>query len=215
MVMVSDPFLSLACAGLIAMMFGLVLTFAGYRFFLILLPIWGFVFGFALGAQSIQAILGQEMLLATVTSWVVGFVVGVIFAVLSYLFYIAAVAVIAGSLGYGVVVAVLAWLGMNFGVVVWLIGIVVGIILAAVTIMFNLQKWVIIIATSVIGAGIALGTLAVLFNPWATMAADPIRTALNVSPLLTIVAIVLAIVGIYAQYRNTRSFMVEEYSRWE
>jgi len=43
--MVTDSFFALACAGLIAFLFGLALTFAGYRLFLILLPIWGFFFG--------------------------------------------------------------------------------------------------------------------------------------------------------------------------
>jgi hypothetical protein len=50
-----DSFLALACAGLIGILFGLVLAFAGYRFFLILLPIFGFFFGLAFGAQAIQA----------------------------------------------------------------------------------------------------------------------------------------------------------------
>ena len=85
--MVTDSFLSVACAGLIGILFGLALCFAGYRLFLFLLPVWGFVFGLALGAQTIQALLGQAFL-ATVTSWVVGLIVGVVFAVLSYLFYI-------------------------------------------------------------------------------------------------------------------------------
>ena len=75
----------MACAGLIGILFGLAVCFVGYRLFLVLLPIWGFVFGLVLGAQTIQALFG-EAFLATVTSWVVGFIVGGIFAVLSYLF---------------------------------------------------------------------------------------------------------------------------------
>ena len=67
----------LLCMGLIALTFGLVVIFGGYRLFLVLLPIWGFFVGFLLGAQAIQALLG-EALLITVTSWIVGFVVGAI-----------------------------------------------------------------------------------------------------------------------------------------
>ena len=84
--MVNESFFTLACAGLIGIMFGLALCFAGYRLFLVLLPIWGFFFGLALGAQTVQAIFG-EAFLATITSWVVGFIVGGVFAVLAYLFY--------------------------------------------------------------------------------------------------------------------------------
>ncbi len=79
--MTTDSFFALMCGGMIALLFGLVLAFAGYRLFLVLLPIWGFFFGFGLGAQSIQALFGDAFL-ATITSWVVGFVVGAIFAVL-------------------------------------------------------------------------------------------------------------------------------------
>jgi hypothetical protein len=63
------------CAALIALIFGLVVMMNGYKLFLVLLPIWGFIFGFVLGADTLQTLFGQAFL-ATVTSWVVGFVVG-------------------------------------------------------------------------------------------------------------------------------------------
>ncbi|MGD8586106.1 MAG: hypothetical protein PVJ75_12205, partial [Chloroflexota bacterium] len=74
------------CTTLIALFVGAAICFGGYRWFLILLPVWGFFFGFGLGAQSIQILLGVGFL-ATVSGWLVGFIVGLLFAVLSYLFY--------------------------------------------------------------------------------------------------------------------------------
>ena len=59
--MVNDSFFTLACAGLIGILFGLALCFAGYRLFLVLLPIWGFFFGLALGAQTMQALLRRGL----------------------------------------------------------------------------------------------------------------------------------------------------------
>jgi len=212
--MVTDSFFALACAGLIAFLFGLALTFAGYRLFLILLPIWGFFFGLWLGAQSIQVLFGVGFL-STVTSWVVGFVVGALFAVLSYLFYIFAVALIAGSLGYYAAVGLLLAIGLNMNFLVWLIGIVAAVALAFVTIRFNLQKWVIIIATSLAGAAVVFGSFYVMFNPWTQLAENPIRALLGSSPLLMILALALAAFGIYAQYRNTQTFTLDSYSRWE
>ena len=85
---------ALLCMGLIALLVGLAVCFNGYRWFLILLPIWGFFFGFGLGAQTLQAILGVGFV-ATVTSWVLGFLVGLVFAVLSYLFWIVGGAAVA------------------------------------------------------------------------------------------------------------------------
>ncbi len=209
----TDSFLALACASLIAFLFGLVLCFGGYRFFLILLPIFGFFFGLVLGAQTIQALLGTEFF-ATVTSWVVGFVTGAVFAVLSYLFYLFAVAIIAGSLGYTVTVGLLLAIGLEMGALVWIVGIVAAIALAVVTIRFNLQKWVIIIATSIMGAGVIFGAFIILFAPHAMLLENPVKAALSQSPLLLITAIVVAIIGIFMQVRANRNFTLDSYNRW-
>jgi hypothetical protein len=211
--MVTESFLSLACAGLIGILFGLVLCFAGYRLFIVLLPIWGFVFGLALGVQSIQILFGVGFL-ATVTSWVVGLIVGAIFAVLSYLFYVVAVAIIAGSLGYGLAVGFMWLIGMDANWLMWIIGIVVAIIFAVVTIIFNLQKWVVIAATAVLGAGAMIETVVFLFVPAATLLENPVKATLDASPWLAVVFVVFAILGIIAQVMNTRTFVVEEYSRY-
>ncbi len=211
--MVGESFLALACAGLIALLFGTVLTFSGYRLFLFLLPIWGFFFGLALGAQSMQALFGSGFL-ATVTSWVVGFIVAVIFAVLSYLFYFFAVALVAGSLGYSLAVGLLTYLGLNMNFLVWLIGIVAAVVLIAVTLFFNLQKWVIIIATSLLGAATVIGTFVLLFNPSSQFMENPIQSALSTSWLLALVFLAMAIFGIVVQARQNRTYTIEEYNRW-
>lgn len=211
--MINESFFTLACAGLIGILFGLALTFAGYRFFIVLLPIWGFVFGFALGAQTLQALLGTAFL-ASVTSWVVGFIVGGVFAVLSYLFYMLAVAIIAGSLGYSAVVGILLAIGLPMGFLVWLIGIIAAVVLAIVTIRFNIAKWVIIIATSVLGAGVIVGSIVLMFNPLAVVAANPVRAILQTSPLVAILFLVVAVLGVVAQIKQNQSFTIDSYDRW-
>jgi hypothetical protein len=211
--MVADSFFTLACAGLIGILFGLALCFAGYRFFIFLLPIWGFFFGLALGAQTMQALFGVGFL-ASVTSWVVGFIVGAVFAVLSYLFYMLAVALIAGSLGYAVAVGLLLAIGLQMGFLVWIIGIVAAIVLAVVTIRFNLQKWVIIIATSVLGAGVIAEAMMLMFYPHADLLANPVRMLLQTSPLIAILFVVVAVLGIVAQVRQNRTFTLDSYDRW-
>jgi len=212
--MTTDSFLALACASMIAFMFGLVLCVGGYRFFLILLPIFGFFFGLTFGAQTMQAIFGTGFL-AEVTSWVVGFVVGAIFAVLSYLFYFVAVAIIAGSLGYTLAVGLLTGIGMDMGFIVWIVGVVAAIALVAVTIMFNLQKWVIMIATSLMGAAVILGSFLMLFSPATMLLENPVQVALKSSPLLLILSLVVAVLGVVLQERANRNFTIEQYNRWE
>jgi Domain of unknown function (DUF4203) len=211
----SDSFFALAISSIIAMFFGFIVGFGGYRFFLILLPIWGFFYGFGFGAHSVQALLG-EAFLATVTSWVVGFVLGAVFAALSYLFYFFGVALIAGSLGYALGASVMMALGMDFGFIPWLVGVIVGVVFAIGAIVLNIQKWVVIVASSLLGAGIIVGTFLFMFGglPSAQLVQNPVRYVLQNSPFWFFAFIVLAILGIIAQYETTRRLEIDTYDRF-
>jgi Domain of unknown function (DUF4203) len=216
--MTTDSFFALAVAAVIALFFGAVVAFAGYRFFLLLLPVWGFFWGFGVGAQAVQAFLGDAFL-GTVTSWVVGFVVALVCAGLSYLFYFIGVGLLAGSLGYVLGVGLVEAIGLDFGLVAWLVGIVLGVIFAVGTLVLNLQKWVIMVATALLGAGIIVGTFLFLFGglPSAELVQNPVRHVLQTSPGWLLVFLVLAVLGFLAQYRGTRGgqgWAPESYDRW-
>jgi hypothetical protein len=211
--MTQESFLAVAIGAMIALFFGSLLLFGGYRFFLFLLPIWGFFFGFGLGAESVQALFG-EAFLSTVTSWVVGFVVAMIFAVLSYVFYFAAVALLGGALGYAIGVGFMEAIGFNFGLLTWLVGIALGIIFAIVVLVLNIQKWVVIAATAILGAGVIIATFLMLFGGQAAQVTqNPVHVALQASPWWTISFIILAVLGIVAQYQSTRRFEIDIYNR--
>lgn len=207
--------LELMCMNLIGLLLGAAIAFGGYRFFLFLLPIWGFFFGFGLGAQTMQAVFG-EAFLSTVTSWVVGLVVGIVFAVLSYFFYLAAVAIVAGGLGYALGYGLLAAIGMT-GLVGWIVGIVAAVALIMVTFRFNIQKYVIILATAIGGAAamVAVLRLGVERVELAQLAEQPLRALLSGAPILTILFLVLAVAGAAIQIQANRRFEIEAYNRWE
>jgi hypothetical protein len=216
LIVTTDSFFALACVSLIALFFGSILALNGYRFFMILLPIWGFFFGFGVGAQAIQAIFGTGFL-SDITSWVVGFVVALIFAVLSYLFYFFAVALIAGSLGYALGIGVMMAIMPNLGFIGWMIGIVVGVVFAIGVTVLNIQKWVVIIATSLLGAGVIVGALLLILGqlPSSEVVANPVQSALQSSPFWMIFFVIVALGGIAAQFVTTRRSELEEYNRWE
>jgi hypothetical protein len=202
----------LLCMTLIALLVGMAITFNGYRLFLLLLPIWGFFFGFGLGAQTITAIFGDGFL-ATTTSWVIGFIVALVFAVLSYLFYIVGVALFAGSLGYALGVGFMQLLGLDFGLIVWVVGIIVAIIVAGATLVLNIQKWVIVLTTSLGGAGMIIGSLMFalgVIDP-ADIGTNAVRVALSDSFWWLLGFLVLAVLGFAAQVKNTTTFEVEPY----
>jgi hypothetical protein len=213
--MTNESFFALLIASTLTLFFGFVLTFAGYRFFLFLLPIFGFFWGFGFGAQMMQAIFGQAFF-ATVTSWVVGFVFAMAFAALAYLFYFAGVAIVAGALGYAIGVALMEAIGFDFGLIAWLVGVVLGGIFAIGAIVLNLQKWVVIVATAVLGSGVIVGAFLYLFGglPPAQLVANPVRLVLQTSPFWLIIFLVLAVLGIVAQYQATRNWEIATYNRW-
>ena len=212
--MSNEPFFAIACLSIIGLMFGSVLAFGGYRFFLLLLPIWGFFFGFGLGAQTIQAIFGSGFL-SDITSWIVGFVVALIFAVLSYLFYLFAVALIAGSLGYVLGIGLMMAIGFDMGFITWMVGIIASIALTIGVLVLNIQKWVIVIATGVLGAAVIVGTFLTMFGslPPQVLVANPVRFVLQTSPFWMIVFLVLAVLGVVVQYQTSRSLEIDSYNR--
>ena len=209
----SQPFLALACTSLIAFIFGLVLCFGGYRFFLFLLPIWGFFFGLLFGAQTMQMLFGEGFLVhrhelgGRLCDWR-GLCRVRLFLLLHRRGHHRRFARLWGGRG----VDDGHWL--CHGADLWIIGMVAGVALAIVTLMFNLQKWVIIIATSVMGAGVIFGSFLLLFNPQAEVIANPVKTALAQSPLLMIVTLGVAVFGIIVQLRASRAHKLASYNRW-
>ena len=214
--MTDELFFALAVSSMIALFFGSVLAFAGYRFFLFLLPIWGFFFGFGLGAQTMQALFGEGFL-STVSSWLVGFVVALVFAVCSYFFYFFAVALIGASLGYALGVGLMQAIGFNLEFLTWLVGIIAGLAFGAAVLLLNIQKWVIIIATALLGAGVIVGTFLFLFGdlPPEELVLNPVRFVLQTSPLWALVFLLVAVLGGVAQAASTRRWQVSTYNRWD
>ena len=212
--MTTDSFFALAIAGMLMLFLGVVLAFAGYRFFVVLLPIFGFLFGFGFGAQTVQALFGEGFL-STVSSWLVGLLFAISFALFSYLFFIFAVALVAGAMGYALGAGVMQALGFDFGFLVWLVGLVAALAFVAGALVLNVQKYIVIAATAVLGAGLIVGTFLYLFGglPAAETTANPVRAALQSSPLWLLVFLGIATLGGVAQFQTTRRWEVETFNR--
>jgi len=188
------------CVTLIALAFGVAVAFRGYRFFLVLLPILGFVIGFTLGAQTLQAIFDVGFL-TTVTSWVVGFLLGLVFGVLSYLFYIVGVALLSFGLGYAIGAGFMGLIGFDLGLLSWIVGMVAGVALALVVIFFNVQKWVIVAITGFFGSAAIVGSLMLVLGIVSIedLGTNAVGKAIEDSFLWLIFYMVIAILGIVSQ----------------
>lgn len=199
---------------LLAVAVGLALLFAGYRLLWVLLPIWGFFAGLWLGITGLQAIFGTGFL-AGVSGLVVGFILGIIFAVLSYLFYVIGVAILGATIGYGMTASLLVGgLGMNQGFLVWLIAIVVAVIFAVAVLVLNLQKYAVIGITSLGGASAIIAGALLLFGQ---ISEDQLSGLMGVWAPVTFQEgwfwwlgwAVLAIIGIVYQIQSNRVYVLE------
>jgi len=188
---------------------GIVLCLWGYRIFLVMLPIFGFFAGFWLGAEAVALIFGTGFLV-TVTGWVVGFILGLILAVLSYLFYFIGVALIALAAGAALGAGVMGAFGFDSGLLLFMVEIVSALVVAGLTLVFNLQKYVIIAITALGGANALVLSPLLFFArvPLASVssAGSAIRPVLQDSWLWLIIWLIIAIASIVYQVRSHRSY---------
>jgi hypothetical protein len=194
--------------GLIALAIGVAFTFWGLRWFLLLLPIWGFVFGFIVGVDLVTYLFGQGFL-ATTFSWVAGFVVAIIFAALSYLYYWFAVVWIGATAGYALGTGLIAWLLPNAGILEFVVGLVVAALFAIAFIVLKLPKYLAIAFTSFGGAFAAIAGLALLLGRVPTSALHNGTVGLYITDSLSWLwvgaAVLLGIAGFFYQWINSSS----------
>ncbi len=179
--------MSYTLAGIIALVIGLIVCFLGYRLFRFLLPLAALVFGFALGANLVQP---DQWVLAIL----IGFGVGIIFALLAWFLWSAAV-VIGGAM-----------LGLGFG---WIVGTaffapgpIPAIIAMAFGVLFAvlfavIRKPAIMLSTAAGGAAEAVYGLGLLV-PYFDLNHRPHVVA-------TVLIIALAVVGFLVQYATNKT----------
>jgi hypothetical protein len=199
----------LICTAVLALVIGVLALVAGYRLFLLLLPIWGFFAGFAMGAHATTLIFGTGFL-STVTSWIVGFVAGLVFAVLSYLIYIVGVALLSAAFGYFLAAGVMLFF-LDPGLIVTLAGLAGAVVMAFVVLAFNIQKPVLEFITSFGGATAVLTGVMLLFGRISieTLGDNPVRAVMDDSVFWLIVWLVLGFVGFGIQVASNRTYVIE------
>lgn len=201
---------------LLALVVGAVFCFAGYAAFRIIFPIWGFFVGFA-GGAAIVAGMNHTGFAVTVLGWVVGLVVGLIFAVLAYFFYEVAVVLFAASLGYWVGSGILIGLGIKPGVLTFLVGAVVAIAIGVYSVLYNLPRYLLMFFTAFGGAFVAAGGIMLLIN---RIELDAFRqgffqAVVHGSVFWTVTALIVGAVGLVTQWQISHEYdrQVREY--WE
>jgi len=179
--------MSYTVAGIIAIVVGLAVCFLGYRLFRILLPLAALVFGFALGASLVQP---EQWVLAIL----IGVAVGIVFALLAWFLWSAAVVIGGAMLGLG-----FGWtVGTAFfapGMIPAVIAVVFGVVFA---VLFTvIRKPAIMLSTAAGGAAAAVYGLGLLV-PYFDLSRRPHVVA-------TLLIIALAVAGFLVQYSTNKA----------
>jgi Domain of unknown function (DUF4203) len=194
--------------GALVLLAGAAFCFVGYRFFRILIAIWGFFAGFNLGTAAMTALF-HNAFLGTTTGIVLGLVIGVVFAVLAYFFYYFAVVLLGASAGYDLGSGIIGAIGLNNpGFVSVIVGVALAVVFALVILLFNLPKLLIMVFTALGGAVAMLAGLLILVGQ---VKVDFLQygdavALVRASWFWSIVAIALAVVGFLVQWRSMQEY---------
>lgn len=199
--------------GLVAIALGLLLVFAGLRYFIMALPILGFFFGFLAGGAGVQAILGDGIF-STLTSWLVGLILGLIFAFISYFWWYAGALIAAGSTGALLGTAIVRiftqadWLILIFAIIGFIVGFVVALMLA-------LPVYIVLVNTAFTGATVVVTGLLLVIDraDRSDLGYGNIIATINDSWWWTIPVAALAIAGIFSQIKNLSQVALPD-DRW-
>jgi hypothetical protein len=189
--------------GLLAIGIGLAWAFYGLKLFTILLPLWAFFFGLVAGAQWGTDVFGQGFF-ATVLSWGIGLVFGIVLAAISFFWYYAAIVIVGGAVGYALGVGFFEWLGLGDGVLVVIVGLILGALFAIATFALGVPIWLVMAFSAFSGAAAVVnGVLIFLGQIKLEQLNDGIFGSLLANGAIGIVSfLVLGAVALFWQIRD-------------
>jgi hypothetical protein len=189
--------------GLLAILAGGVMLFAGQLVLRFVFPIWGFFAGFAFGA-GLVAELADERFLGTLLGWVLGLFFAVVFAVFAYLYYAVAVILAMAAFGFVIGSGLVVALGIDWDWVAVLVGVAVGAVFGVVSVVGNMPMFVLVVFSSLAGA---VGVVAGLMLLVGSLNSDDFTQGAFTDMVEDnwgwyLLLLVLAVVGIVAQLRR-------------
>ena len=191
-----------------AVLIGAAALLWGYRLFLVLLPIWGFFAGLWLGVTGTTILLGDGFFW-TVSGIVIGVVIGIFGAILSYMFYLVGVAIVAAAIGGMLGSGIMGALGFDPGFLSTVVTIASAIAVAILALILNLQKFVITFLTAIGGAALVVISGMMLIGQ---VTIEQIQLGNLVGPIFNsswiwvLAWFILVILGLIFQIRRDREY---------
>lgn len=196
---------------LVSILIGALFVFAGYQFFRVLIPIWGFIAGFVWGAQLVALAFGTGFL-ATVVGWGFGLFLALVMAVLAYLFYQIAVGVLVAFIAYTATLGIFTAIGMNpSGFLPIMLGLTAGVLLGGAAVYYNAPKGLLILLSAFGGATAVIGGFLAMFGqiPVMALGTNIVGAIITQSFFWTIAWIVLGVAGIVSQMAMSKDVTLD------
>jgi hypothetical protein len=190
--------------GVLAIVVGAVFCFRGYLAMRLIIPVWGAFAGFMLGAGFVAG-LTDEGFLRSVLAWVVGIAVGLVFALIAYLYYEVSVLIAMAAIGFALGTSLMVALGVSWSWLIVLVGVLAGAALAFVAVMGDLPGVLLTVLTAMAGASAVVAGLMLLVGAVETgdFESASATERLDDDWWWYAAYVALAIAGIVAQVRAT------------
>lgn len=202
--------------GLLAVLIGAVFCLRGYVAMRLIIPMWGSLAGFVLGA-GIVAGVGDDGFLRTAAAWIVGLAVALLFGALAYLYFEVSVALALGAVGFALGSGLMTALGVRWSWVVALVGIVVGLLLAAIAIVGDLPAMLLVLLTAFGGATAVIFGLMLVFGVLDVrdVEAPTVTETINDSWYWYVIYLIAGVTGTLTQLRMLGSAAGSARAQWQ
>jgi hypothetical protein len=189
---------------------GVAFCFGGYKWFMILLPILGFLVGFIIGAAAVSSVYGESILSLMVIA-VAGLITGLILAVLVYMFFNLAIILLGASLGFTLGSGIASYLGFEAGFIPVIAGLIVAVIVGFLAFRMNLPKYIIIALTALIGSEALLsGALLLIgFVSLDDLEQGLLGSIMSYSAVGSFIWLALAVVGAAVQLHRAKLYELD------
>jgi Domain of unknown function (DUF4203) len=149
--------------GILAILIGLGFALRGYLAMRVIIPFWGAMAGFFLGAGLVDSFSGEGFL-RSVLAWVISLVLALLFGVLAYLYYEVCVILAMSAIGFVIGTSLTAALGVTWSWLVILVGVAAGVILAFFAIVADMPMALLTVLTALAGAGLTVTGALLVFG---------------------------------------------------
>lgn len=189
---------------LFSLIIGGVLLLYGFRVLRAVLPVWGFLAGFWLGADLAALALGQGFM-GTIAGWAAGLIFGAVGAALAHFFHHLSIGLVGAVIGYHLGSGLLSTIGLG-GILAALGGLVLAILAASLFFGTEFQHSWSMLMSSTAGANAVLLSLLLLIGRVSVDglqdAGNAVQPVFNDSWLWLLAWLALIILGYFYQRRG-------------